>query len=794
MFNNPPLTRHGQLALIPISPAALDTSRLAVHVLSPAATTALLVPRHPWGVRPQLSGSQLLANLHQLAPGVADLFAPKSAELPRLTFRLVNEGKVKGAGAGERAREEEEEGYVAMSYCWRKKVGGASPPVPMRERSRPGALPFGWVRTVERFPIPTSEGMFAAVLGERKGGGEGRREGVWFDQVCINQDDENEKAVSIGAMDSIYKNARAVVIALDDIEAEPEEVAFLHHYIQAYENASEPLTTQPNWGQRPPFMHTQPAFNSFFTRVLHSVWFERAWCGHEMRLGRTHVFLVPCRAASPEDPYTFIRFTGTFFLHMLTLSSEVMATIPAHEARKTALQQLFGRRSLIYEREAFLAQNPGADLPPLPEPIVLVTMMADVFGMKAGGNPRLPERVRALDANRDKVSIVLNTAGLPLALRPQKHTDPPFTEDVCLHALLLIGLAARDPIALCTTGPPLRLPSPPSPSQHDNPYLSHIPTHFNTATTPSWLRRPTPLDIVSAGSQLPRFPPLTGPLTLGHDGHSDFIQLPLNFLSFPTHQQHPLQQPTPPHMHHHPPPDLQWPAHLARATAFIDTCITTRISSYNMWQSWQPGVGGEPPHPRAASMAHAFAATLACALFCGARWTLDVAARFAIGNTPPLTAEALAMLFNPYVDLGVHVRSPEGRGMATLVVNLLATLVAYGIPWAAGESEGSVVPTPVGLPADAGEGAGGLGVVWLPVEQVVGGWRVVVPVAVGGGEFEALARGWVVEAKRAEGEWVLRGKGVVFGDRRFDASLGACRGVEGCRVFGPADFVGGRRG
>ncbi|KAF2812166.1 uncharacterized protein BDZ99DRAFT_518025 [Mytilinidion resinicola] len=777
MSTQPPLARHGQLSLVHISPAALDTSRLAVHVLSPAATAALLVPRHPWGVRPQLSGPQLLANLQALAPGVADLFAPKSAALPDLTFRLVNEGKVKGAGAGERARDEEEQGYVAMSYCWRKKVRGA---VPMREKSRPGALPFGWVRTVERFPIPTSEGMFAAVLGERGVEG-GRREGVWFDQVCINQDDEDEKAVSIGAMDSIYKNARTVVIALDDIEADPEEVTFLQHYIPAYENASEPLTTQPNWGQRPPFMHTQPAFASFFARVLSSVWFERAWCGHEMRLGRTHVFLVPCRAASPDEPYTFIRFTGTFFLHMLTLSSEVIAILPDHQARKTALQQLFARRSLIYEQEAFLAQNPGADLPPLPEPIVLVTMMADVFSMKAGGNPRLPERLRALDANRDKVSIVLNTAGLPLALRPQKHTDPPFTEDVCLHALLLVGLAARDPVTLCTTGPPLRLPSPPSPSQNDNPYLSHIPTHSNPSTTPSWLRRPTQLDIVSAGSQLPHFPRLNATLHLGHDGHSDFIQLPLNFLSFPHHHQPQLQQPTPPHLHHHPPPpDLQWPAHLARATLFIDTCIATYITSYNMWQSWQPPTHTPSPphphhHPRAASMAHAFAATLACALFCGVGWTLDVARRFAIGAPPPLlTPEALAMLFNPYVDLGAHVRSPEGRGTATLVVNFLATLVAYGVPWAAGESEASVVPTPM-----------------------AGGLRVVVPVAVGAGEFEALARGWVVAPRRAGeaggAEWVLGGKGVVFGDRRFNAGLGGCRGVEGCRVFGLPDVGEERR-
>lgn len=94
-----------------------------------------------------------------------------------------------------------------------------------------------------------------------------------------------------------------------------------------------------------------------------------------MRLGSNHVFLVPC-TSSGNDSYTFIRFTSVFFHHILMLSSEVMSSTPGHQTRK---QQLFGRRALIYEREALIAQNPRTKFPSLPEPFIYVTMIADVF-------------------------------------------------------------------------------------------------------------------------------------------------------------------------------------------------------------------------------------------------------------------------------------------------------------------------------------------------------------------------------------------------------------------------------
>ncbi|OCK81198.1 hypothetical protein K432DRAFT_296109 [Lepidopterella palustris CBS 459.81] len=716
-----PLLRPGQCELLDVGKDDLDTSHLNAHILREESRQLLVKYRHPWATTATIDAETLLGNLSQLAPAVAERFAPKSKSLNGLVFRLVNDTDRSG----------DEATYIAMSYCWRKVH--QRPPV--KNVSAPGALPFGWVKTVEQFPLPTTPAMFQAVLRQR----ESEYEGLWFDQVCINQDDEAEKAVSIGAMDSIYKNARTVVIALDDIEADPDEVAFLRHYIESYSHSMEPLARQPNYGHRPPFMQTQPAFKSFFERVLSSLWFERAWCGHEMRLGKTHIFLVPCRSSDQDESYTFIKFTGVFFLHMLTLSSEIMSTVPGHQARKTTLQQLFGRRALIYEREAFLLKNPGTKFAPLPEPVIYVPLIAEVFQMKAGGNPRLPDHLRILDANRDKVSIVLNTIGYPLALKPPTAMQSPSTEDECLRQLLLIGLAANDPVALCTTGPPLLL-------------------HNGSI---SWLRRPTPLDVVSAGQLLPHFPRMKTFISLGFDGRAEYVQLDLIFLEFP--QRHRADS------------DVIWQNHLHRANAFIDNCMQHHIESYTMWSSWQA-----PSHPRAPSMKNVFVQTLACCFECGPTWTTQVCHRFQVGSYG-LTSEAIDILFNPYLVLHNHIATPDGRQDITYLLNFLSILVAYGIPWSSGATEMTCGPIPVSI------GVAGVAIIFAPFKysRIL---RVAVPHAIQDTAYDSLSRGWIltpINTGSIPSDWALQEKSVIFGDSAFNQALSMQLGPNQQRVYGP---------
>lgn len=83
--------------------------------------------------------------------------------------------------------------------------------------------------------------IFKAVLDECQPSSEG----LWVDQLCIIQEDEEEKEVTISAMDAIYKSARLVVIALQDIEVSEAEEAELRKYIPIFEDARESLDMSP---------------------------------------------------------------------------------------------------------------------------------------------------------------------------------------------------------------------------------------------------------------------------------------------------------------------------------------------------------------------------------------------------------------------------------------------------------------------------------------------------------------------------------------------------------------------
>ena len=50
---------------------------------------------------------------------------------------------------------------------------------------------------------------------------------IWIDQRCINQNGEEEKRQTVGAMDLIFKSARLVVAVLEDVRLSYAEEALL---------------------------------------------------------------------------------------------------------------------------------------------------------------------------------------------------------------------------------------------------------------------------------------------------------------------------------------------------------------------------------------------------------------------------------------------------------------------------------------------------------------------------------------------------------------------------------------
>jgi hypothetical protein len=458
------LSRRGHCAFRVVQTSSLvGISATDIRLLDAAPVSRLLNQRS--SANDGVAAITLLQRLEDLSPAVAANFMLKEGGIDGLRFRLYND-----RGLGETV----EESYIALSYRWKSQVSNDS-------RLEANSL-----------DPPTSPSMFQAVLDERKS----KLEGLWWDQACINQDDEEEKAVSVGAMDVIYTSARVVVVALDDLEISEAEVSLLESYIPAYEKSDD-----PPWDTTKDLLDSNSLaiLSDLVKKILTSEYFERAWCDHELRLSRNAVFLIRCSHGSQVDERTtFLRFSGAFFVHMIFLVlsgskagwgdfemhlgyltnsftqwtwgwlKRVAQQMREYELRVEELQKGSDVLASLKELEDLGKAIGRAALGSSSERTPswasrrenFMTSMERVFAQKAGGNPRLPAgEMRDYDANRDKATIVLNTTGCGLALRPSHPIEHRYAalNAILRQKLLLLALAARDPLVLCFEGEVLSL-------------------------------------------------------------------------------------------------------------------------------------------------------------------------------------------------------------------------------------------------------------------------------------------------------------------------------------------------
>lgn len=732
----PYLARLGHLSFLELDEEELDTSSLHAKLIQSPTREYLLSQRRPWpsATREEIDADTLLADLGHLAPSVAKDFVSKEHTEASFAFRLVNDVNFHG----------EEEGYIALSYCW-KKMNRDAPRKVVEE------LPFAWSRETEQFSLPTSIVVFQAVLKEKS-----VSEGLWFDQVCIDQDDDAGRATTIGAIDRLYSNARVVVVALDDIVATPAEEQFLRCYQDQYSYSDLPVDQEPNARQNPPFMYNYPAFISFFERFIESEWFERAWCAHEMRLGQQHVFLCRCSSQFDDEVQTVIRFTTSFLHHMLVLASELVTFTPAQISKIRAIQDLLIEH-FSTQAKGLAVQRPDTPQSAISQPSQLVPTILEVFRMKTGGNPSLPEYLRRLDANRDKSCIALSAAKLPVTLAPANPYQRPSIEDECLRSLLLVGLAARDPVCLCTTGTPLQL-------------------HNGSV---SWLSRPTALDTHTLSSLPRRFPRSSNPIRQSSDGRAEYAQLDLVFLDLP----------------HRSNPNPLFPTHVSRARLFIHLCLQFHIRGPGMWDFWQA-----PDHPRALSMRNVFIQTLACIFDCGPRWLLELSNSPKFSQTTTLEPHTIDMLLNPHLIIENYVLLPEGQSALSSLLTFMSSILVSGISWASGATERTHGPLIVSAPSPSylqvDPSYGGKAIAFAPFAHSKT-LLIAVPDAVKAAEYDGLARTWVLTSMnpftgspKQSVSWTLQSKSVVFGDGNFNSGLARCGETRCHRVYGPCVQMG----
>ncbi|WPH04806.1 Putative heterokaryon incompatibility [Acrodontium crateriforme] len=156
--------------------------------------------------------------------------------------------------------------YLAVSYCWRHN----DDPWP-----GDGSEPYG--------PWPFSLPFVEAVLAQRGLNvvDDGTRdvnfmkEGIWIDQMSINQANQEEKLQIIGGTDVIYKNCRRLLILLEDVELNEPECKAVESFRWEKRRGTQDLN------EMKPDPEAVPLLIDVWRKVEQSKWWSRSWCWHE---------------------------------------------------------------------------------------------------------------------------------------------------------------------------------------------------------------------------------------------------------------------------------------------------------------------------------------------------------------------------------------------------------------------------------------------------------------------------------------------------------------------------------
>lgn len=127
---------------------------------------------------------------------------------------------------------------------------------------------------------------------------------LWIDQVCINQEDNNERSHQVGLMGDIYRQAKRIVIWLGEEEATAKALAFMRDFEVIVKSSFE--------NNQYDLLHsnfTDENLRSEMANILRSVfadpYFERYWIIQEVVLSREAII---ASGSSTVDWNTAIQF------------------------------------------------------------------------------------------------------------------------------------------------------------------------------------------------------------------------------------------------------------------------------------------------------------------------------------------------------------------------------------------------------------------------------------------------------------------------------------------------------
>ncbi|KAF7513586.1 hypothetical protein GJ744_008880 [Endocarpon pusillum] len=369
-----------------------DVPQLALVTVTPKNKQGLLKNGIEPSERSIEDTQALMARLEQYDPATAQQFDFKDVAISKAPLRFLcaapmrNQAmngfkKVFGGLPWERGRsslltststsDTRFNSFVAVSYCWRNQDWTPAPVCQPTE---------GW---------PISLMMLSDIL-DRK---ESRKEGLWIDALCIDQDNETEKMHAIGSMDLIYKNARVVVFLLEDVCLSGPETETLSMMFEP--------SRKPSLGAKA----------QLGLRILSSRWFTRAFCSQEFQFASNPRFMVPT-----ESGPLLLDINDIESLYSAYSGSQTIPDSFPLLGFETLLRSAWYRSIHWYRR----------------------TPMAQFNGIIELGSTYA----------KDKIGIAANVAGIQLYF-----TGSEKSVHQCRWILAMLALSAGDLSSLCGTGP-----------------------------------------------------------------------------------------------------------------------------------------------------------------------------------------------------------------------------------------------------------------------------------------------------------------------------------------------------
>ena len=163
--------------------------------------------------------------------------------------------------------------------------------------------------------MPISPEMFRALLHQEQ-----PNEGLWFDQGCIDQENEEERLCLLDWWTSYIRTPGLWLLPWMIWRLTRNRTAVMKDYVRDYEKSRNSNPFEFNSKQSHSHMVAHPGFRQIWKISCRNCLSERGAITR-WELGATHIFLVP--RARGHGHQTFLSFTASFFLHLLSLAVEM---------------------------------------------------------------------------------------------------------------------------------------------------------------------------------------------------------------------------------------------------------------------------------------------------------------------------------------------------------------------------------------------------------------------------------------------------------------------------------------